>query len=64
MKTIHAKIPNLLYCQMDRLVKQGWFLSREDVIEQALRRFLESHRPELMEQFIREDVAWGLHGTT
>jgi Arc/MetJ-type ribon-helix-helix transcriptional regulator len=63
MKTIHAKVPDRLYCEMERLVKQGWFRSHEDVIDQALRRFIESHRPELMENFIREDVEWGLHGT-
>jgi hypothetical protein len=28
----------------------------------ALRRFLETHRPELMEHYIREDVEWELHG--
>jgi len=29
---------------------------------EALRRYLETHRDELMEHFIREDVEWGLHG--
>jgi hypothetical protein len=28
----------------------------------AVRRFLETHRPELMERYIWEDVEWGLHG--
>jgi hypothetical protein len=28
----------------------------------ALRRFVESHRTELMEEFIHEDIEWGLHG--
>jgi Arc/MetJ-type ribon-helix-helix transcriptional regulator len=64
MKTIQVKIPDELYRQMDTLVKEGWFRSQEDVIDEALRRFLESHRPELMEKFIREDVEWGLHGTS
>ena len=64
MKTIRAEISDQLYRQMDTLVKQGWFGSHKDVIDQALRRFLESHRPELMEKFIREDVEWGLHGST
>jgi Arc/MetJ-type ribon-helix-helix transcriptional regulator len=64
MKTIRAKIPDQLYRQLDALVKQGWFRSHEDVIDHALRRFLELHRPELMEKFIRDDVKWGLHGKT
>ena len=32
------------------------------VIE-ALRRFLDSHRPELVESQILADVQWGLHGS-
>jgi Arc/MetJ-type ribon-helix-helix transcriptional regulator len=64
MKTIQAKILNQLHHQMDTLVNQGWFRSHEDIIAQALRRFLDSHQPELMEKFIREDVEWGLHGST
>jgi hypothetical protein len=32
------------------------------VIDLALRKSLNSHRPELLERFIREDVDWGLHG--
>jgi Arc/MetJ-type ribon-helix-helix transcriptional regulator len=62
MKTIRAKIPDQLYRQMEALVKLGWFGSFDDVTEQALRRFLELHRPELMEKMIRDDVEWGLHG--
>ena len=31
-------------------------------LRSTLRRFVESHRTELMERFIGEDVAWGLHG--
>ncbi len=63
MKTIRAKIPDQIYRQMEILVKQGWFRSQEDVIDQALRRFLAAQRPELLEKILRDDVQWGLHGT-
>ncbi len=62
MKSIEVKIPERLDRQIDALVEQGWFHSRDKVLQEALRRFLEAHRPELMEQFIDEDVAWGLRG--
>ena len=62
LKTIRARVPDQLYLQMKNLVKDGWFRDQEDVINQALRRFLDSHRPELMEKAIRDDVDWGLHG--
>lgn len=62
MKTIEAKISERLDRQIDTLVEQGWFRSRDKVLEEAIRRFLEAHRPELMERFVRDDIEWGLRG--
>ncbi len=62
MKTVEARISEPLDRQIDALVEQGWFQSRDKVLQEAIRRFLQAHRPALMEQFIREDVAWGLRG--
>lgn len=47
---------------MDRLVKPGWFRNREEIISQALRRFLDSYSPDLRDKVIRGDVEWGLRG--
>jgi Arc/MetJ-type ribon-helix-helix transcriptional regulator len=44
------------------LVNGGWYRDLDEVLSDALRRFLDSHRMELTEQFIREDVNWGLYG--
>jgi Arc/MetJ-type ribon-helix-helix transcriptional regulator len=60
--TIQADIPVRLLNEMQMLVDAGWFRDVDELMSHALRRFLESHRAELMERFIREDVAWGLHG--
>ncbi|MFQ5858568.1 MAG: ribbon-helix-helix domain-containing protein [Anaerolineae bacterium] len=60
--TVQAKVPNHLFEEIERLVQAGWFRDVDTLIGEALRRFLESHRAELMEQFIRQDVEWGLHG--
>ena len=62
MKTIQTKIPEQLYKEILNLVKQGWFRDEKDVYSTAIRRFLDTHRPALMEKFIRDDVEWGLHG--
>jgi Arc/MetJ-type ribon-helix-helix transcriptional regulator len=62
MKTVEARISEQLDQQIDTLVEQGWFRNRRELFQAAIRRFLEAHRPELMERFTREDVAWGLHG--
>jgi hypothetical protein len=48
--------------QAQHLVDAGWFRSLDELCTVALRRFLESHREELMETFIRQDVEWGLMG--
>jgi hypothetical protein len=44
------------------LVDSGWFRDLDELVSDALRRFVESHRAELMERSILEDVEWGLHG--
>ena len=59
---IQTEIPVALLAQGENLVNQGWFRSIDDVMLDALRRYLESHRADLMETFIRQDVAWGLTG--
>ena len=60
--TLSAEVPARLFAQMESLVDDGWFQSINDLIVDALRRFLETHRPELMERYVWEDVEWGLRG--
>jgi Arc/MetJ-type ribon-helix-helix transcriptional regulator len=59
---LETEIPAQLFAEMRTLVDSGWFRSIDDVVLDALRRFLEAHREELMESFLREDVEWGLRG--
>ena len=60
--TIQTHLPKALVKQIEGFVKEGWFSDIDTLISDALRRFLDAHRPELMEHFIQEDVEWGLHG--
>lgn len=60
---IHAEIPDQLWQQAQTLVKQGWTCNMEEVVNESLRRYLESHQDVLTESFIQEDVEWGLHGS-
>ena len=62
MKTVQTKIPEKLDRSIDALVERGWFSNRDEVVREAIRRFLAAHQPELMERFICEDVEWGLRG--
>ena len=62
MKTIQTEVPENLYKNATALAKEGWFRDEKEIFSEAIRRFLDSHRPELMERFILDDVEWGLHG--
>jgi len=53
---IQTKVPVNLVSQAQKLVEAGWFRNMDELVLDALRRFLESHREELMEGFIRQDV--------
>lgn len=60
--TVQTEVPLGLLAEAQKLVEAGWFRNLDEVVLDALRRFLESHRAELMEEFIRQDVEWGLYG--
>ena len=60
--TIQTDVPVGLLAEMQMLVEAGWFRDLDDLMLDALRRFVQSHRAELMERFIRDDLEWGLHG--
>jgi Arc/MetJ-type ribon-helix-helix transcriptional regulator len=62
MKVVHTEIPDELYRKAESLVREGWFRDEGELFSEALRHFLDTHRPELMEKFVRDDVEWGLHG--
>ena len=62
MKTIQTEVPEKLFKKAIALAREGWFRDEKELFSEAIRRFLDSHQPELMEKFVRDDVEWGLHG--
>ncbi|MDZ7696981.1 MAG: CopG family transcriptional regulator [Deltaproteobacteria bacterium] len=62
MRTIEMEIPEMLYKKAIGLVKDGWYRDEKDIFAEAIRRFLDSHQPDLMATHILKDVEWGLHG--
>jgi Arc/MetJ-type ribon-helix-helix transcriptional regulator len=62
MKTIAVECPEQLHQQLEWMVREGWVKSPEQAVLEALRRFLDSHRPDLRRAQILKDVEWGLHG--
>lgn len=62
MSTSKIELSPKLEQGIKQLVSDGWFNSKNEIVEDAIRRFLESHSSEIMEQFAKEDIEWGLHG--
>ena len=61
-QSIQAEFPDGLLNQAQMLVDEGWAGDLNEILVDALRRYLESHNSTLTESFLREDVAWGLDG--
>ncbi|MBI1294337.1 CopG family transcriptional regulator [bacterium] len=60
--TVETQVPIQLRKEMQQLVHAGWYTDENELILDALRRFLSVHRTELLTEQIREDVEWGLYG--
>ena len=58
---IQAELPPELLAQARAFVEEGWATDVNELLAEALRRYLESHSSQLSETFIREDVKWGLN---
>ena len=60
--TIQAELPDELTARAQAFVKEGWASNFNELLAEALRRFLESHSTGLIESMVMADVEWGLHG--
>jgi len=58
---IQTELPENLINKAEALVNAGWANNLDDLLSDALRRYLESHSEALSEAFILEDIEWGLH---
>jgi len=59
---IKANLPPELTSRAQAYVKEGWAAGFDELLADALGRFLESHSTKMTEDFVMEDVEWGLHG--
>lgn len=62
METIPAKVTEKLVMEIDELVKEGWYANRSEFIRAAIREMIKRTKLEMLEEAIKEDVRWGLHG--
>ena len=59
---IQAELPPELTARARSYVEDGWATDLNELLADALRRFLESHTARVTEAFVMSDVQWGLHG--
>ncbi len=59
---IQAELPPELTARAQSYVNEGWATDFNELLADALRRFLESHSSRVTEAFVMDDVQWGLHG--
>ena len=62
MATLHVEVPEQLWQKAQNMVDRGWVSNLDALVSESLQRYLESHQETMTEQFIREDVEWGLRG--
>jgi Arc/MetJ-type ribon-helix-helix transcriptional regulator len=62
MTALSIAFPDRLRQKLDSFVADGWAASADDIVVEALRRFLDSHAPSLVESQVMSDVEWGLRG--
>ena len=58
---IQAEIPEQLCRQVEELIEQGRANNLQEIINEVLRRYLESHQDVLSRTAVQEDVEWGLY---
>jgi hypothetical protein len=44
-------------------VAEGWVAGFDELLAEALRRYMESHATVLTEESVMDDVRWGLRGS-
>jgi len=62
VETVPAKVTGRLVMEMDELIKEGWYANRSELIRDAIREMIKRMKIQMLEQTIKEDVEWGLHG--
>ena len=59
---IETNIPDQLWQQAQSMVEQGRINNMDSLITESIRRYIESHQQTTSEDFIRDDIDWGLYG--
>ncbi|KAA0003326.1 MAG: ribbon-helix-helix protein, CopG family [Thermoplasmata archaeon] len=62
METVPTKLTPKLIAELDELVREGWYANRSEAVRDAVRELVEKMRLETLQEAIKKDIEWGLHG--
>ena len=60
MKTIIVELPEKMEAEVSALVKDGWFQDEQELLRAALMEFIRRNKVKLIDDFMREDIAWAM----
>ena len=60
MRLLKIEVPDQLAKAIEELVEAGRFASEEEAVRLALTELVARYRPEIREQFQRDDILWAL----
>lgn len=60
---VTTEVPVRLHTELEALVHAGLARDLDGIVLDALTRYVESHGQALHEEFLHEDVEWGLWGS-
>ena len=63
MKTITVELRNKAAAEIRHYVRAGWFASDAEAVRAAVMEFVRRNRVEILDRFMREDIAWALRQT-
>ena len=62
METVPAKLTKKLVMEAEKLIEEGWYANKSELIRDAVRDLIRKRKAERIEEAIKEDVTWGLYG--
>lgn len=62
METIQAKLTPKLLEEVEKLIKEGLYVDRDEAIRDAIRRLIREIRYTKEEENLLKDAEWGLYG--
>lgn len=62
MITVPAKLTERLVKEADKIIEDGWYANKSELIRDAVRDLITKTNLQRLEKAVKEDIEWGLYG--